>query len=261
MWMARNRSFNPSATKTWSRTTESQPPERPTDRLSVGAMRVATKSPTRTSKLLDRLFLEAAIAHQPLVAGRQQFARRQTGKLLERVLQGLLQVLCHADMVTMRAAERLAYHPVDQPQGFQAMRPDTHGFRSFRCLFGTLPQNGSAAFRRNDGISGVLQHLHGIADGNRQRAAGAALADDGDDDRHFQFGHHVQITANRFGLAALLGVDTGVGTRRIDEGHDWDAELLGQLHQAQGLAIALGARHAEVAVDLFLGIATLLVAD
>ena len=38
-------------------------------------------------------------------------------------------------------------------------------------------------------------------------------------------------------------------------------ELLGQLHRAQRLAIALGPRVAEVAVDLLLGVAALLVAD
>ena len=38
-------------------------------------------------------------------------------------------------------------------------------------------------------------------------------------------------------------------------------ELLGELHQAQRLAVALGLGHAEVARDLLLGVAALLVAD
>ena len=42
---------------------------------------------------------------------------------------------------------------------------------------------------------------------------------------------------------------------------DRQAELLGQLHAAQGLAVALGVGQAEVALDLFLGVAALVVAD
>ena len=53
----------------------------------------------------------------------------------------------------------------------------------------------------------------------------------------------------------------GIGGRRVDEGEDRPAELLGQLHRAQRLAVALGPRVAEVAVDLLLGVAALLVAD
>src|SRR5574343_1100263 len=111
--MACRRSFSPQVTRAWSKTTESQPPERPTESRSDGTLRVARKAPTRVGRSLGRLFLEAAIAHQPLVAGRQQFARGQPGKLLEGILQGLLEVLCHGDVIAMRAAERLAHHFVD----------------------------------------------------------------------------------------------------------------------------------------------------
>ena len=73
--------------------------------------------------------------------------------------------------------------------------------------------------------------------------------------------HLEQIAADRLGLAALLGVDAGIGARRVDEGEHRQAELLGELHQAQRLAVALGLGHAEVARDLLLGVAPLLVAD
>src|SRR5574343_273308 len=148
--MACRRSFSPQVTRAWSKTTESQPPERPTESRSDGALRVARKAPTRAGSSLGRLFLVAAIAHQPLVAGRQQFVRGQPGKLLERLLQGLLEVLCHGSMIAVGAAERFANHLIDQAQGFQALGRDTHGFSGFRCLLGALPQNGGAAFRRND---------------------------------------------------------------------------------------------------------------
>ena len=67
--------------------------------------------------------------------------------------------------------------------------------------------------------------------------------------------------ADRLGLATLLGSDAGVGAGGVDEGEHRQRKLLGQLHQPHRLAIALGARHAEVADDLFLGVAPLLVAD
>ena len=53
----------------------------------------------------------------------------------------------------------------------------------------------------------------------------------------------------------------GIGARRVDQRDQRDAEALGELHQPQRLAIALGLRHAVVAAHPFLGVAALLVAD
>src|SRR5574343_1274549 len=103
--MASSRPAKPSRASKCSRTTESQPPESPTTRRSSGATRVARKRPTRAQRSADRLFLETAIAHQPLITGGQQFGGRQLGKLLQRILQGLLEVLCHGRMVAMRSTE------------------------------------------------------------------------------------------------------------------------------------------------------------
>ena len=47
----------------------------------------------------------------------------------------------------------------------------------------------------------------------------------------------------------------------VDESQDRHLEALGHLHQAQGLAVPFRARHAEVALDLLLGVTALLVAD
>src|SRR4029079_2401165 len=67
--------------------------------------------------------------------------------------------------------------------------------------------------------------------------------------------------ADGLGLAALFGVDAGVGTGRVDEREEGQGEFLGELHEAQRLAVAVRARHPEVAVDLLLGVAPLLLAD
>jgi len=60
--------------------------------------------------------------------------------------------------------------------------------------------------------------------------------------------------------------ETTIGTRSpaiskrfLPEGEQRDRELLRQPHEPQRLAVALGARHAEVAQDLLVGVAALLV--
>jgi hypothetical protein len=80
-------------------------------------------------------------------------------------------------------------------------------------------------------------------------------------DRDFEAGHLDQVAGDGLGLAAFLGAQAGPGTRRVYEGEDGDAELLGQLHEAEGLAVALGVGHAEVAAEVLLGVAAALVAD
>ena len=54
-------------------------------------------------------------------------------------------------------------------------------------------------------------------------------------------------------LAALLGPDAAVGAGGVHEADHGPAELLGLAHEAQGLAVALGVRHAEVAAHTLLG--------
>src|SRR3546814_9913360 len=68
-------------------------------------------------------------------------------------------------------------------------------------------------------------------------------------------------SSDRLGLAALLRADARVRAGGVDEGQQRKFEALGHLHQPQRLAVALGARHAEVAAHLGLGVAALLVAD
>ena len=66
---------------------------------------------------------------------------------------------------------------------------------------------------------------------------------------------------DRLGLAALLGALAGVGAGGVDEGDDRQAEAVGEVHQPDRLAVALGAGHAEVARDARAGVVALLVAD
>ena len=64
-----------------------------------------------------------------------------------------------------------------------------------------------------------------MRDAERERAARAALADHGADDRHRQARHDLEVLRDRLGLAALLGVDARVGALRVDEADDRTARL------------------------------------
>src|SRR5213593_902297 len=66
---------------------------------------------------------------------------------------------------------------------------------------------------------------------------------------------------NRLGLPALFGIDAGVCARSIDERENGPAEFLCDFHDAKRLTIAFGFRHAEVAIQLLLRIASFLLAD
>jgi hypothetical protein len=169
--------------------------------------------------------------------------------------------LHHRVVVAVRSARRLVHDLVDEPERFQACCRDSERFGRVRREIGAFPEYGSAAFGRNDRIGRVLQHQRRVADGNRQRASGAAFADNRAHDRHAQIGHRIQVAADRFGLAALLGAYARVCARRIDEREHGNRELFGELHQTQRLTVALGLRHAEVAVDFLLGVAPFLVPD
>src|SRR4029077_7046864 len=93
------------------------------------------------------------------------------------------------------------------------------------------------------------------------RAAGAALADYAADNRRLQPGHLDDVPRQRLRLAPLFGAEAGVGAGRVDERDDRRGELRRHLHQTQGLPVALWVGHAEVALEILLGVPALLVAD
>src|SRR5262249_8748371 len=68
--------------------------------------------------------------------------------------------------------------------------------------------------------------------------------------------HHLaEVDRNRFRDAALFGFDAGIGRRRVDEHEHGTTELFREAHRSERLPVSLGARVAEVAKDLFLGVA------
>ena len=69
------------------------------------------------------------------------------------------------------------------------------------------------------------------------------------------------VFRDRFGLRALFGTDSRIGTRRIDERDDRQSETRCEFHQALGFAVALGRNHSEIAPDIFLRVATALLRE
>ncbi len=141
------------------------------------------------------------------------------------------------------------------------MRGDAQGVGRFLGLVAGLPEDGGTALGADDRINGVLQHDHLVAHADGQRAARAAFANDGGDDGHLKLRHLEDVAADGFGLAALFGVDAGVGTGRVHEREHGQLEFFGRLHETQGLAVALGLAHAEVAHGALFGVAALLLAQ
>ena len=94
-----------------------------------------------------------------------------------------------------------------------------------------------------------------------KRAARAAFSGDGDQDGHGKARHFAQVVSDGFGLAALFGVHAGICAGRIHEDEDGAVEFRGELHRAQGFAIAFGLGLAEIAREALLGVAAFLAAD
>src|SRR6266849_2392634 len=81
------------------------------------------------------------------------------------------------------------------------------------------------------------------------------------DGRGFGFGGFAQVASDGFALAALFGVNAGIGARGVNESKNRAAEFCGEFHDAERFAVAFGLRLAEIAVDALLGVASFLVAD
>ena len=53
-------------------------------------------------------------------------------------------------------------------------------------------------------------------------------------------------------LTKLLCSFPSISSRRIYQGNDWQAELVGMAHKAHGLAVTIGLGHAKVPADVLL---------
>ena len=106
-----------------------------------------------------------------------------------------------------------------------------------------------------------MQHIHIIADSNRQCAARTAFADNRAQNRYAQACQFIQVSADGLGLAALFRTDTRICPGRVYKSHNRQIEFFRRLHQPQSLPITFGAGHTEIAADFLFGVPTFLMAD
>lgn len=175
-------------------------------------------------------------------------------------------VMAATDVLT--AAQRVAL----------ARKPGRPGVAEFvHALFGDFfEQRGDRSQTDDPSIMGGIARFHGrpvTVIGNRKGstieeriACNFGMASP----EGYRKAQRIMRAAEKFGRPIITFVDTsgaypgleaGVGAGGVHEGDDGPAELLGRAHDALGLAVALGARHAEVAGDALLDRGALAVAD
>src|SRR5436190_20681282 len=169
-----------------------------------------------------------------------EFLDPDLAEMAHMATQGFTQRRGRRFGVGMRPARRLGDDLVDDAELQQVLGGDLEGLGGPLPLARVLPQDGRAAFGGDDGVHGVLEHQHAVGEPDGERAARAALTDHGRDNRGAERGHLYEIAGDRLGLTALFGAEPGVGTRRVHQGDDGGAELLGQMHETERLAVALG---------------------
>src|SRR5579875_4216125 len=108
-------------------------------------------------------------------------------------------------------------HNAEAPQVFGGELQDA---RRFLLMIPIAPENGRTAFRRNDGIDGILHHDDLVADRNGQSAPAAALAVDYYDDGNRQLGNLFEVIGNGLSLAAFFSADAWISARGIHPGDD-----------------------------------------
>ena len=128
-------------------------------------------------------------------------------------------------------------------------------------LAGVPPQDRCAAFGRDHRVDRVLLHEHPVGDGDRDRPAGATLADDARDRRDPETNHRKLGAGNPAALAMLLGLDARICARRVDERDHRETVPVRELHDPHRLPIALGVGHPEVPVRSLPDVTTFLVPD
>src|SRR4029077_9537288 len=116
-------------------------------------------------------------------------------------------------------------------------------------------------FGRDDGVDRVLLHQHAICKRSRDRTAGATLPDHAGHDRNSESRQQRLRPRDHSALAVLLGRDTRIGARNVDEAEQWKAMQFRELHQTHRLAIALWIAHSEIALGASLELTTFLFAD
>ena len=92
----------------------------------------------------------------------------------------------------------------------------------------------------------MFEHQNAAGRCQCQSTTGAAFADDNGDKRHTQLQAFIRTSRNGFRLPALFGTNARISPGRINQRDNRQVETLGNIHNADGLAVPFGPRHAEI---------------
>ena len=150
-------------------------------------------------------------------------------------------------VVVVGAARGFRHDLIRQSEPFQIGGGQLERVGGFDLAGDVAPEDRGAGLRHGDAVDGVLHHQQAVAHPDAERSAAATLADHQRHDRNARLGKRHEVVRDRPGDASLLSPGAGKGARGIDERHDRKLEAFRLPDQAQGLAVALGIRHTEIA--------------
>lgn len=212
---------------------------------------------------LEGAFGELAEIAEAFVASGGEGVGLDASEFVELLDDPLAEVVGGFLRVSVGAAEGFPDDGIDDAETLVLASGEVEGFGGgvVVLLVGLFPEDRRAALGADDGVPGVFEHGDTVGDGDAECSAGTALTDDDADDGCLEARHFAEVDGDGLGLTPLLGTDAGVSARGVDESDDGEAELGGELHFEQRLAVALGVCAAEVAGEFFLRVASLVVAD
>ena len=152
-----------------------------------------------------------AHAQELVAAAALELGRREAQERTQLALDRVAHCGDGRRPAAMCAAQRLLDHHVDQAVAEQVLGGQPQRLGGDRRLVGAAPQDGGTALGRDHRIDRVLEHQDAVGGGQRDGPAGAALADDGGDERHLEREADLDRARDRLGLAALLGIDARDG--------------------------------------------------
>ncbi len=177
------------------------------------------------------------------------------------VFQGRVQRRVQSRVAALRAAHRLRDDLFHNPIPIEVLGRQLHQLTGLAAAGRIFPQDAGKALRTEHRVNGVFQHEDVVCHAQCQCTAAGALARNDGDDGHSQAAHLHQVAGDGLALTPFLGFLAGVSTRRVNKGNDGAAKFFGLLHQAQSLAVPLGARHSKIAGHVFFQCGTLAVTD
>ena len=169
--------------------------------------------------------------------------------------------LCDFPQILRSVSRRFCKYLLNDPHMIEILRCEAHHACRILRFRAVLPQNTCESLWGEDGIDRVLQHPHLVCHSHGEGTPAPAFSDDDRQHRNLKTGHLVDISGDRFSLSPFFCLKPAESSRSIYEADHRTAKLLRLLHQTQRFAVSVRRRHAEVALDILLGILPLRLGD